>query len=103
MPPCDAVYLIGYLFEVGPTLSGGMSLSPLSHAEIAAWQGNIGIELDAWESRMLKRLSNEYCEESHKAAARDCPIPWADAPYAKPAPNLIAERMKQATRELANL
>ena len=46
MPPCDCGYLVGYLFEVGPT----MGESPVTHTEIANWQRNTGIELNSWEA-----------------------------------------------------
>ena len=72
MPDCDAHYIVGYLFEIGPSIGE----QPLSHGELLAWQQNTGIELNAWESRILRRLSIEYMNESHKAKAIDCPSPW---------------------------
>lgn len=99
MPPCDAPHLLGYLFEIGPTLAAGMGEGPLTHGEIASWQANTGIELQAWEARLLRRLSIDYLNQSHKARARDCPPPWGDAPV----PNLKAERTRNALRALAKL
>lgn len=83
MPECDAGYLIGYLFEIGPTVSAGMSSGPISHSEIAAWQRNTGIELDAWQVRTLRALSIEYVNESSTANAPDSPAPWGGEPTAK--------------------
>lgn len=103
MPPCDAGYLVAYLFELGPTTPAGMDDGPISHGEIEAWQRNTGIELDAWECRTLKRLSIEYMSENRKATARDCPAPWLAAPYLKPLPSLAAERTRDALRALAKL
>lgn len=105
MPPieAEAQYLIAYLFEIGPTLAAGMGNGPLTHSEIQAWQNNTGIELQPWEARFVKRLSNEYLNESQRAVARDCPAPWADAPYVRPAPNRVALAMQQSLRELAKL
>lgn len=103
MPPCDAQHLVGYFFEMGPTMAAGMVDAPLSHSEIDAWQRNTGIELDAWEARTIRRMSRDYVNEAHRASERDCPSPWADASYAKPTASLIEERIRQATRELAKL
>lgn len=36
MPPCDAQHLVGYFFEMGPTMAAGMGDAPLSHSEIDA-------------------------------------------------------------------
>lgn len=95
MPPCDAMHLAGYLFEIGPMMGD----SPITHGEIESWQRNTGITLNAWEARTLKRLSIEYMSEAHKARARDCPAPWGGAPV----PNLNAERVRDSLRALAAL
>lgn len=103
MPPCEALYLVGYLFEVGPTVAAGMGDGPLSHVEIDAFQRNTGIELTAWEARTLRRLSQDYAAQSHKSLARDCPPPWEAAPYSKPMSSLAAERTRNALRALSTL
>lgn len=103
MPECAAPHIVSYLFELGPVVSTGMGQGPISHTEIEAWQRNTGIELDSWESRTLRTLSNDYAAEASKATERDCPAPWQAAPYAVAPENLVAERMKRETRELANL
>ena len=103
MPECDAHYLAGYLFRIGPTLAAGMGEGPVTHSEIESWQRNTGIELNSWEAEMIRSLSLEYLGSSQKATARDCQAPWKEAPYARPTANLVAERMRQATRELAQL
>lgn len=78
MPPLEfGRYLVDYLFEIGPTLIAGMGSAPITHGEIAAWQCNTGIALTSWEARVVKRLSIEYLNQSHKAQKRDCPPPWA--------------------------
>lgn len=103
MPPCDAGHMIGYLFDIGPTMAAGMGDGPITHGEIESFRRNTGIEFDAWESRTLRCLSAEYSNESHKATARDCPAPWADAPYAKPVTTIATERTRNALRALASL
>jgi len=101
MPECDAMYLVGYLFEVGPTLPNGMGEAPLTHAEIEAWQRNTGVQLELWESRVLHCASFEYLSELQRAKSPDTEAPWADAPYVKPLPNNVALRMQRAMQELA--
>lgn len=99
MPPCDAQYVIGYLFEIGPTMGEG----PVTHGEIESWQRNTGIRLTTWEARILKRLSLEYLGESQQATERGRPAPWADAPYAKPDPDRVAASLKASMYELKEL
>lgn len=103
MPPCDESRLLGYLFEVGPTIPAGMGEGPVTHSEIDAWQNNTGIQLNAWESRTLRRLSQDYAGQSHKSTARDCPAPWLDAPYLQKLINPAAERTREALRALSKL
>lgn len=103
MPSCDALYLVDYLFEVGPVASSGMGPVPLSHAEISAWQHNTGIALDAWEARTLRALSLIYLGESQRATALDHPAPWADAPYARLHVKVKAAATQAAIRGLAKL
>ena len=77
MPPLEwGDYLIGYLFEFGPTMAAGMGSGPLTGAEILAWQELMGIEFEPWEARLLRRLSNEYVSESYLASKRDRPPPY---------------------------
>lgn len=102
MPPCDAQYLLDYFWEVGPTLSGGMGESPLTFQEIQSYQDQIGIELQPWEVRLLRRLSAEYLSESHRSTKLNYPAPW------KPEENTVdkaikAESTRNALRDLVNL
>ena len=101
MPDCDAMYLVTYLFELGPTTSTGMGEAPISHTELRDWQYNTGIELDSWEVRTMHRLSLEYLSESQSATKSDAPAPWADAPYVKPTANITALRMQAAIAAMA--
>ena len=69
-------YLIKHLFDVGPTLAGGMGNSPITYSEIEAWQRITGIELLPWEAGLLRRLSAEYLAESSAATKHDRPAPF---------------------------
>jgi hypothetical protein len=72
LPFASASYLAGYLFEVGPLAPAGMGSGAISHSEIASWQLNTGIELNAWESRTLKQLSIAYSNQSGLSTDRNC-------------------------------
>lgn len=74
LPDCSAQYMLGFLFEVGPSLGG----TTLSHAEIESWQRNTGISLTFWEARTLHRLSRDYMCQAHESTARNCPAPYAE-------------------------
>lgn len=79
MPPIEdaAQHVLGYLYEIGPTMIVGMGDAPLTHSEIAAWQVNTGIELSSWEARTLLRLSREHMSQTARACKPNCPPPWA--------------------------
>lgn len=98
-PPCDAGYLIKYLFDVGPVDAGGMGPMPLSHREIEAWQRNTGIELTAWEAGMLRKMSKEFLAMSQDATSPTCPPPWTPEPLEeRPREVDVAKRVKEALR-----
>ena len=77
MPPVEAgAHIISYLWELGPTMTAGGYPGPVTHEEIMAWQSLNGIELAPWEVRFLRRLSNEYLSQCHKAEKQHCRPPW---------------------------
>ena len=76
LPECDAEYLLEYLFELGMTLGD----RPLDHTEIASWQSNTGMELQPFEVRIIKRLSQAYLSASSEYKDPDSETPWVDAP-----------------------
>ena len=78
MPPIEVGgYLAGYLFEIGPTMPGGMGAAPITNQEIESWQRLARITLAPWEARFLRRLSRDYIGESHKAEKRGAEAPWS--------------------------
>ena len=103
MPQVDAEHLLSYLWEVGPVLSSGGYPKAVTHEELRAWQSNTGIELDAWESRFLCRLSREYLLESNRAEKVDCPEPLRERADYVPDLAAVAKSMQQALKELAKL
>lgn len=79
-PPGTAGYLVGYLFEAGPLVANGMGGAPLGWADLQAWQASIGVRLQAWEARALRRLSGQYLAASQAAQDPNCPAPWPEQP-----------------------
>lgn len=75
-----ASHLVGYLFDAGPVSSGAMGAVPLGWSDLQHWQSATGIELQTWEARALRRLSQEYLSSSTDAQETDCPAPWSNAP-----------------------
>lgn len=101
MPGVDgAEYLLGYLFEIGPTVAAGMSAGPITHEELRAWMHNIGVELRPWEVRILRRLSCDYLAESHRAEKADCAAPWRPVEVVIDRA-AVADRMRNAIRAMA--
>lgn len=76
MPEISAEYLVNYLMEIGPTMPG--SGDPLTHSELRAWQENTGIELNAWQVRLLRRLSSEYASEIIKSTKPEAKPPFGE-------------------------
>lgn len=77
LPDCSAPHLIEHLLEVGPFEVTGMERVPISWRELQAWQDQTGVALDAWQARLLRRLSSDYLSSSRAAEKLDCPAPWA--------------------------
>lgn len=76
-PSIDAAaYLVDYLFDAGPVLSGGMAITALDHVALRAWQQNTGLVLTPWQVRTLRHLSAEYAAMLTDAKEPDCPSPW---------------------------
>jgi hypothetical protein len=83
-------YLIDYLLEVGPVMAAGMGSAPITFTEIRNWREEIGLRLNSWEVRTLRRLSLEYNSESQLATKPDREPPFK---------TLDAARLKNAQLE----
>lgn len=77
LPPAPLPYMIEWLFEIGPTIPGGMSPAPIGWRDMEAWQSIVGVELLPWEGKLLRQLSAEFVNMSFLAKEPDCPPPWA--------------------------
>ena len=101
MPPVHAGHhLLGYLWEVGPTMPAGMVQGPVTQQELAAWQVNTGIQLQAWEARALRTLSVAYLGAWSDAQAPDAPPPWRPEPSAQQL-NTVADTLRDRLRKWA--
>ncbi|QLB44479.1 phage tail assembly chaperone [Mannheimia pernigra] len=59
--PSPAVaYLLGWFFELAMSRQSGMSLNPISYAEIEAWNRLFSRHLEQWEIRTIKQLDMIY-------------------------------------------
>lgn len=102
MPPAgDAEYLIGHLWDVGPTMAAGGYPGPITHDELRSWMELTGFELEPWEVRFLRRLSSEYLVESSRAAKRDCQAPVRQESQRDL--TAMAKSLQESLRELAKL
>ena len=98
MPPCDALYLVAYLFEAGPTMPSAMGETPLSHSELESWQRNTGIHLQPWECRAMKRLSIEYMSEAQKATDPGRPAPYTSADLSQQTRDAVSKQVTNSMR-----
>lgn len=81
MPDAGAAqYLLGYLFDAGPLVNTVGGSAPLNWQDLRAWQSGTGIELQPWESRTLRTLSQTYLYASIEAKSPDCPAPYTEQP-----------------------
>lgn len=79
MPPAGpAAYLVSYLLEVGPAMVAGMGRGPITWQEMEAWQRTTGTTLQAWEGRLLRRLSHDYIGTVMDATDPGFPPPYSD-------------------------
>lgn len=95
-PECDADYILVYLQEIGMSLGD----QPLNFSEIRAYQDVTGIDLQSWESRIIKRLSVAYLSESNLAKSQDRESQWDDVPRYMHVSYIRAMKAKASIRRL---
>jgi hypothetical protein len=76
MPPNPAPHILTRWMEIGPTEATGMGAGPITWVTIKAWQEVMGISLDRWEARLIRKLSLAYLKEGHLAESENHPAPW---------------------------
>jgi hypothetical protein len=102
MPDCAGLYLVDFLFDIGPVMSYGNGFAEITHMEVAAWQRLSGIELQPWESRMLRMLSLQYLNELLLAVDHQRRMPWEHAPdiYIRARNLLTAKTLKESFKDI---
>lgn len=102
MPPVEAgQHLIDYLWEVGPVVAAGAGIAPVPHSEILAWQQNTGIDLDSWEVRTLRRLSEEYLSQSIASEKPDARPPWTPEVLTPQDREAVSKQVSMTLRAIA--
>lgn len=76
LPPNPAPHITDWFMEIGPTFSTGMGERPIEWPDMDAWCNRVGIDLDPWEARTIRRLSKAYARQVFDAKKPDCPAPY---------------------------
>lgn len=76
LPDNLAPHLTEWLFEIGPTVPGGMGATVIGWRDLEAWQTIMGIELSPWEARLLRKLSGVYLMQAAASEKPECPAPY---------------------------
>jgi hypothetical protein len=71
-------YLLSFFFLSGQCIQTGMGISPLTWVEIESYIRVNELEVLLWEKELLKKMSEAYCAESHKATDPKRPAPYKE-------------------------
>lgn len=74
----DAEYVITYWQDLGMVEMGAMGPVPLSAREIISWQQCSGVELEAWEFRAIRQMSQSYLMQAKESEKPECEPPFGD-------------------------
>lgn len=96
--PCQ--YLVEILFDVGPTMAGGMGPVPISELELLAWQINRRRFLQPWEAQFVRRLSAEFSTMHADAEDQGCPAPWSPDRIAPAEAAAVTQDMRASLRAM---
>lgn len=86
--------LLEWFWDVGPAHAG----NALTHTELRAWQDNTGFRLQSWQARLLRRMSQEYLAESHRASDPKCEAPCPIKGFASTAAAIAAASLRASMR-----
>lgn len=67
--PADLRYLWSAFSQLHRTRQAGMSLCPITHAEIDAWSRLYRVRLDPWEVDALRALDDAFLETHSEGKA----------------------------------
>lgn len=71
-------YLIGYWLEMGRAKATGMGLGAFDATDLIAWQQGTGITLNAWEFRVLRKMSEVFAGFLPEARQIACKPPYGN-------------------------
>lgn len=94
-PEMYCSYLFSYLLEIGVMTNNGTGNVPLSWQDLAAWIQVTGINLDAWEVKVIRRASEIYVNQLELSRKPDAPMPERIVEYDQ---NKLAKRIKSILR-----
>ena len=101
LPRCEALEIVGYLMDAGPTLQTAAGESPLTHSELRAWQDNTSTVLQPWQASLIKRLSEEYLSQRIQSVDPHAPAPYMAEPSEATRAS-VSKRLKEGLRSLMN-
>lgn len=88
-------YLFDYLLKLGVMSNNGMGNVPLSWQDIDAWMRVSGVQLDAWEAKVIHKASEIYVNQFELSKKPDAPMPERIVDYDQ---NKLAKRIKSILR-----
>lgn len=97
MPHNPAEHLTDWLLDAGPTVHGAMGEVPIGYRDLLAWQEITGIELEPWEARLMRSLSEAYAAERSRARKRDCMAPYSGIDRE---PETVRDKVSRQVRSL---
>jgi hypothetical protein len=98
----DAHYLVGLFYDSGIWTQTGMGNVPLSWQEIQAWNNVNEYELPLWTIKLIKQMSDTYCQEFSKSSE------LCQAPYTKEqevvleSEEVVGNRVANQLRSMSN-
>lgn len=89
LPDNPAPHLTDWLLEIGPTVADGAAIG---WRDLGAWMQITGIELEPWEARLIRRLSQEYASMRYRAEKPDCAAPYTTEMVVKDSRDRVSDQ-----------
>lgn len=99
--PGPWTYLLGFFNLSGQAVQSGMGLTPLTWVELKAFREENELDITLWERELLKKMSEAYCAEAHRATDPKRPAPYVPEEEPEEVDNIAkAMRFMEQTRLL---
>lgn len=69
-------YLVGYLYEIGPSGYTGDGITPITWIEMDAWSKRTQTDIEPWDFIQLRNLSMAFVKEAMAAKNSERAAPW---------------------------